>query len=411
MVFQGEVTTLQGYTGKDLIDNELLLPENYSYDNDLDDEYPTIILTVNGYKWERVSDFYDELSAVRTDDNVYMFVYDRYRRGKIVFNSARNVPARDDELEIRVLRSLGFAGGVAANTITVLPSLFLYDLTTASWVDNRKINIWNDNATFGAADAETVDQVKQNARARLHAQFRNVTAVDYKSDLERRSDVVIANAWGEQDISPSGTIGEFNRVHLSVIPSEWNAETINFRRDVFMADWGTSGAMMVPSAYNPEFEEALKLHIEPRKMVSTYEVMELPELVYFTFTFGVRRKRLYNFDEITTDLKDKLDYYFRAENQVFASEINYNDIIEYILDTTKVSDDNIFDKVKGIRNLNLRDIDVSTRVYEPNVSNLFPMYVETSGAYIGENKLRKIKLGFNQFPVLQLDTVQVDEET
>lgn len=55
--FQGEVVTLTGYTGKDLIDNELLLPDNYSYDNDLDDEYPTIILTVNGAKWERVSDF------------------------------------------------------------------------------------------------------------------------------------------------------------------------------------------------------------------------------------------------------------------------------------------------------------------------------------------------------------------
>lgn len=409
--FQGVVVNLEGYTGKDLIDNELLLPDNYSYDNTLGDEYPTIILTVNGLQWERVSDFYDELSTIRTGDNVYMFVYDRYRRGKIVFNSARNVPTRDDTLVVKVLKSLGVNGVVGAGTIVGLPSRFLYDITAASWVNNEKINIFNSNATFGAADAEGSDSIKQAARSRLHAQFRNVTAVDYKSDLERRADVIVANAWGEQDISPSGTVGEFNRVHLSVVPSDWGPETINYRHGIMTTPWDASGSIMIPSGYNPEYEGALKLHVEPRKIISTYEVMELPELIYFTFTFGIRRKRLYDFDKITTDLKEKLDYYFRADNQKFNSEINYNDIIEFIVDDTKVSDDSTFSNIRGIRNINLRDIEVSAKVWEPNVSNLFPQYIEPSATYFGENQLRKIRLGFNQFPVLQLDTVLINEET
>jgi hypothetical protein len=339
-----------------------------------------------------------------------MFVYDRYRRGKIVFNSARNVPARDDVIAIRVLDSLGSIGGAGANTISVLPSQFLYDITDAAWVDNTKINITNPAATFGAADAESIDSIKQNARAALHAQFRNVTAVDYKSDLERRSDVVVANAWGEQDLSPSGTVGEFNRVHLSIIPDQWGPETIAFENDIFTTGWGASGTIMVPSAYNPDYEEALKLHVEPRKVVTVYEKFDLPQLVYFSFTFGVRRKRLFAFDEITTDLKNKLDYYFRAENQKFNTEINFNDIAEYILDTTNVSDDDIFGNVRGIRNLNLRDIDVNVTVYEPNNDNNYPQYVEPAATYIGENQLRKIKTGFNQFPVLHLSTVLVNEE-
>ncbi|MFX1495674.1 MAG: hypothetical protein ACFFBZ_15425, partial [Promethearchaeota archaeon] len=41
-VRQGELITLTGYTGDDLIDNELILPTEYGYDDDLSDDYPSI---------------------------------------------------------------------------------------------------------------------------------------------------------------------------------------------------------------------------------------------------------------------------------------------------------------------------------------------------------------------------------
>ena len=146
-------------------------------------------------------------------------------------------------------------------------------------------------------------------------------------------------------------------------------------------------------------------------MISAYEILNLPTLIYFSYEFGVRKKRLYNFANITTDLKSKLDYYFRASNQNFGSIINYNDILEYLLDTTIVSDTDNFDNIKGIRNLNIRDFDTSQNISEPSDVN-YPQYVSPSAAQVGNvNQIRKIQLGFNQFPLLQVGSVVVAEET
>lgn len=410
-VKQGEVTQLTGYTGDDLVDNELVLPSNYSYDNDLDDDYPSLSLYVNSNKWVRLSDFYDDLSLSQDVQDVYMFVYDRYRRSKVVFSSSRTVPTSDDIINLTVLKTLGVNGAVGAATITVLPTQFLYDVTESAWIDNSKLSISNTLVTTGQADAEDTDLIKNNAKTGLHAQFRNVTATDYISNLESRSDINVAHAWGEQDVAPSGNVNEFNKVYLSVIPSEWTSSTIGTSAGWWITDWSASAAIVTPSGYNPTWESTLQTFIEPRKMISAYEVFQLPELVYFSFEFGVRLKRLYDLALIQADLKSKLDYYFRAVNQNFNSIINFNDIIEYLLDTTEVSPTDNFDNIKGIRNLNLRDLDVNKTVYESNSNNNYPQYVEIASEYTGENQLRKIEIGFNQFPILQLDAVVINEET
>ena len=411
-VRQGEVVELTGYTGDDLVDNELTLPSNYAYDNDIDDALPSIIVTVNGETWIRVTDFYDELSTLINEDNVYMFVYDRYERSKIVFNSARNVPGDDDTIAIKALTTLADNGDVGASTIITLPDNFLYNVTDGAYIENDGITINNSSATLGGAQAESVATIKNNAPAGLNAQFRNVTSTDYQSSLETRDDVIVANAWGEQDLTPSGAIAEFNKVYISVIPDTWDSTTIGTRNEVWTTDWGTSGTYLVPSGYGTNYETNLKTYIEPRKMISAYEVLQLPELVYFSYEFGIRKKRLYNFDNITTDLKNKLDYYFRSENQNFGSIINYNDILEYLLDTTEVSDDDTFENLKGIRNLNIRDFATSLPILEPNSDGRYPQYVSPSAAQVGNvNQIRKVQLGFNQFPVLLVSTVQVNEET
>ena len=86
---QGEVQNLTDYKGTDLIENELLLPTDYAYDDDLDDSLPSVQLDVNVVnRWNRIEDFYEDLITEGIDD-VYMFVYDRYRRTKVLFNSTR----------------------------------------------------------------------------------------------------------------------------------------------------------------------------------------------------------------------------------------------------------------------------------------------------------------------------------
>jgi hypothetical protein len=337
-----------------------------------------------------------------------MFVYDRYGRSKIVFNSARNVPDSDAEIELTVLKSLGINGNVGAGSITGTPVQTIYDVTSSAWVSEDSISVTNSSATIGAADAEDIDTIRQNAKAALNAQFRNVTATDYISDLESRSDVTVGQAWGEQDIAPSGSIQEYNKVHLSVIPSEWGSSTISASTSIWTTDWNTSANILTPTVYNSTFETTLLEWVEPKKMISAYEVMELPDLVYFSFDFGVRLKRLYNITDVATDVKNKLAYWFREENQEFNSIINFNDIIEYIMDTTETSDDDEWLNIKGIRNLNLREIDVNTTVYESNSIGNYPYYVDDQ--YTGDNKLRRIKIGLDQFPKLAESSVEVEEE-
>jgi hypothetical protein len=411
-VRQGEVTELTGYTGEDLIDNELFLPSNYEFDNDLDDDYPSMELRVNDIAWTRIPDFWDELSAYRTIDDVYMFVHDRYGRSKVVFSSSRNVPTRDDSIEITVLKSLGADGNVAIGTITQPETEFLFNETEGEYFDNDSITVTNPTESIGGQDPENIDTIKENAKSTLHTQYRNVTAKDYESHLEERSDVIVAKAWGEQEIYPTGSYNSYNRVYLSIIPSEWGAGSITYTTTTFDPSWPVENAetIMVPSSYNSTWSDTLKLYMEPRKMISAYEEFSAPVLIYFAIDFSVRIKRGYEFTLVQSDIINKLIYWFRDENHDFNSTISFNDIVEYILDTTEASPTDEYLNIKGIRNLNIRDIEISHTIYENNDDGNYPYYIEDPTTYEGDNQLRTIKLGLNQFPMLASTIVRVTQE-
>lgn len=419
---QGEVIQLTGYTGKDLIDNELILPEEYSYDDDILDNIPTIEVRVNGEIWTRLSDFYDNLIP-QTDNNVYMFVYDRYRRNKVVFNTSRNVPVDTDTIDLTVLKCLGSKGNIGADsgneTWTINDDNFAENIsgTTVTYIPNSNISLSLSAATIGAADPETIDDLRINATEASRAQFRNLTANDYNANLSARSDIIRGNAWGEQEIAPSGgNPQEYNVVHISVIPQEFNNSTIKTITAGFTTDWGTSGSILIPTEYSTHWKEELFTYLKPRKMICAYEVFELPELIYFTFEIGIKRKRTFTFTDIANDVLAKLVYYFRAENQQFNSIIDFNSIVEFLLDITEVSNNNDFENIKGIRNLNIRDINiaygnpVNETIYPYSVSSsLYPRYYDLPWSN-ADNNLRRIKLGFNQFPFLSNGSIRVVEE-
>lgn len=417
---QGELVTLTGYTGDDLIDNELILPTEYGYDDDLSDDYPSIRVTVNDTEWTRLSDFYLDVLTPNSDD-VYMFIYDRYRRNKVVFNSGRNIPADTDTISIITLNSLGANGSIGADVdetwviesdelIQVIPSG-----SPTYNVDNDLITISLSAASIGAAAAETIDEIRFNAQSALRAQFRDVNANAYNSFLSARSDVIKANAYGEQDLVPSGAGDpeEYNVVHISVIPESYGNNTIQTSASSFTTDWGLTSSILVPTQYSSSWENELLLYLRPRKMLCAYEIMEIPDLVYFSFEIGIRKKRIYDFTDIQQSVLNKLIYYFRAENQTFNSEIDFNDITEYLIDPTEVSPSDNFEYIKGIRNLNIRDINVSKTVYEYNVnpddSNLYPKWTIAPWSN-RDNMLRPIQLGLNQFSYLSSDTIRIVEE-
>jgi hypothetical protein len=421
-VVQGEVVSLS-FTGKDLVDNSLVLPDyDYAFDDDVDDEYRTIDLKVNGESWYRISDWYGEIGALADEDNVYMMRYNKYQRTVILFHSSRSIPEESDEIDVVLIKSLGENGDVASSSITTPDDNFIKNVTdttvgpdTDGWISNDFITVTNSSGSTGGAEAESITSVTENAQRIHNAQYRNVTASDYKANLESRSDVEAAHAWGEKDIAPSGDILEYNKVHISVVPpndpGSWDTGTINTSAGY----WTPSGSsysydIIVPTEYVSTYTATLEEYLEPRKMLCEYEEWELPDLVYFTFTFGIKLKRLYTFADVSTDLKNKLIYFFDTTNRDFYDLIDFKYLHEYLLDTTIISTTNDFDYIKGIRNLVIRDIDCNNRIYETNTLGNYPQYTIPQYDSDVENQLRPIQLGYNQFPVLCSDAVSIVEE-
>lgn len=415
-VKQGEVVEYS-YTGNDIVDNKLYLPNyNFDYDLDLDDDYPSIELKVNDVAWTRLNSFYNYVDELNNISTAYMLKYDKYERYYIEFSILRTVPEKTDTIEITILKSLGLDGNVATGIIDTLPTQetdgetgeftggFIYNTTDLEYLDNNYITITNAEATIGGVDPEVIDDIKQSSLVATHSQYRNVTKYDYITFLQSRPDVTVANAWGEQETSaPSGSFEEYNKVYLSLIPTDWGTGTISTS--------ATSAGYDVPAEYSNAWKVELATYIEPYKMISAYEEFVLPEFVYFNYVVGIKVKRTYDFDTVANTVLNKLIYYFRNANQEFGKIVSFTDIIDYILDKSYVSTDDNFDQIKGIQTLIIRDINIPLHsVYEYNEIGNYPYYTTASVAGY-ENNIRHIQLGYNQFPVLDSTNCEFIEET
>lgn len=412
-VKQGIVRTFQ-FTGADLIDNKLYLPFlNFSYDDDISDDYPSIQVTVNGDTWTRVSDFYDYMSGYYTEDEVYMFIYGKYANYYVEFSDSRNVPQSNDIVVITVIETLGKAGNVRATTGSevweAVDTELLENNTTGKKIGISDYSITHPNSSIGAADPETIDAIRTNAKATLFTQYRNVTAKDYVTYLENRSDIVTAKVWGEQDIAPSGSIEDYNKVYIAAIPANdgWGSATINYA-EVPMGTGITP--LIVPTSYADAWKTELATYLERRKMLATYEIFVVPELVYFRFNMGLGVKRNYVFNSVLADVKNKLAYYFSSGKREFGETIDFDHVEEWIKDTANVSEDDQFLQCKGIDSLVIRDIDfydILTNTWTNPAdydSVFFPRYAVTILPSWEENNLRTIYLGPYQFPLIHIES-------
>ena len=303
----------------------------------------------------------------------------------------------------------------------------------------------NTSASSGGSNPQSIDELKVSGSSAAQSQQRNVTKRDYIGNLERRGDITVANAWGEQEENPDTLILEnYNKAYISVIPAEWENEaddnvqltSVSINNDFSR---NTDKALDFPVAYNTVWTEELLEYIEPRKMLGIYEYFELPELVYFRFDFGLKVKRSYNWVTVQQAIKDKLDWYFDNSNREFGERIDFRDVTNYILDVSNVSPTNDFFAVRGIDSLVVRDImtyrhavrletvDVQEAcedmggtwsgscdiipdemyIYPENTHNYFPQYYElgyvqnnTDTTY---NDLQPIQLGYKQFPQIAID--------
>ena len=400
-VKQGEVYT-QTYSGSDIIDGQIILPfYQFDHDDDIEDEKISVLVTVDGIPWTRIPDFYDDISGLQDVNTVYTFNYDKYQRYNIEFSDSRTMPAITTDIAVTLIKSLGSAGNVGSGSITKSTTGLVYNLTKAGEVWNgiipiENITITNLLATDPGSEPQNLDEIKKAARGYLHAQYRCVSKADYIAFLEARTDIESANAWGEQELYPDGMVTEYNKVHLSVIPTSWGTGTVATSAASWTPFSGVTGTITVPYAVSSLFQQTLRTYLEPRKMLNSYEYFEVPQLVYFAFDIGLRIKRSYNFVDVLLDVKDKLTYYFNTIKE-FGGIVNFLDIQNYILDVTNVSSTNAFTNIKGIDNLIFRDIVTSKTIYSYG-STYYPQYTQAEFDITVDNKVKSIQLGFVQYP-------------
>ncbi len=417
---EGDIETLN-FKYKDIINNEIILPfHNYDHGT-YPFTVPSISVEVNGEEWLRVHDFYDNMSGLQEEqDDVYMFMFDKYNRYTVRFDTSRKVPGEVDDIVVKVLNSNGSNGSIGPNAINLpnLPFFEIINLTSGVTIPNENILefINNESSVLGSLP-ENIQEIKVSSRSNIHSQYRNVTAKDYTYHLESRSDVDKGSAWGEQEVDP-GNILEYNKVYISVIPSEgrdslFTDGTINTEVITWIDndDPDLSSDIEIPVAYNLDFRDNLLKFLEPRKMLNCYEIPIIPSIVYFRFDIGIRVKRTYIYGEVMKDVKNKFSYFFNRMLREYKEEISFMDIHNFITDQSITSPDNDFVNIKGVDNLVLREISTYTHslnddpqtIYEPNTNNLFPMYKRTDYEGYIDNKLRTIQLGYDQYPMLVID--------
>lgn len=408
---QGEIQELS-FTGEDIIDNILYLPfVDYGYDDNLNDIYDTIILTVNGDEWTRINSFFDSSSPYANVNTVYQFKYNKYKEYIIEFSGLKSVPSETDEIEIRLIKTLGNDGNVSANTITELEDTNYFQFLS----DDNIVSITNESASSGGKDEETIDELKISAKNILNAQYRTVNKTDYRSIFKLKSNVQEAIVWGEQDANSTPNTVDYNKVYCSIIPTgevnTWSNITVSSHLTP------NSTTLYFPISYTTDYVDSLKEWIEPYKIITTYEEFVLPELIYFTFNFSVNIKRLYNWNLVENDLKNKLSYYFNTINRKFNETIDLVELKKYLLDTTEIDNNgNLFNNIKGINNLEIRDIQFYS-VSDGEYINpydyedvLYPQFSRNVSSNWDENKIRNISLGFNQFPLIDIYSCIFEQE-
>lgn len=407
------------FTGKDIIDNTIVLPFLNFDHGDLNSN--SVYLYVNKEAWKRVDDFFDGISGLKKyfdTNNVFGFYYDKFKRYIIEFSPFRAVPNEIDEIEVVLFETKGSSGNVGKNTISAPSENLVYNLSKDLYFPVEAIRVSNTIPTIGGSEPQGVVDVSTGGQANMYSQYRTVTSSDYELYIQARVDIDSAYVYGEQQVAPKGDTRLYNKIYITTIPSSWNIGTINYE-DAFWTpvNFPREATIIKPIEYSELFKEDLLKYLEERKLINSYEEFVLPELIYFSLTIGVKVKRLYNFVDVCNNIRDKILFYFSAENRSFHEKISFMDLHNFILDLSDKTQVDDWPNIKGIENLVFRDIQVNSpeyeegkNIYPPNKDNLYPQYTREEYINTYENKMKVIYLGFNQFPMINKDLISFEQE-
>ena len=200
-------------------------PEYNIADTKVENSHIEVVVTPSGTSlgvvWTPVSSFFNSTNisthyVVRPElDDTITIIF-----GNNVFGMA---PGLGDTITITYIQSDGAAGNVYSTAaITTLNSV-IYDQDGAI----QTVTVSNTTTFLGGANAETTEEIRQDAPAVFSTGDRAVTRADFNALINAYPQVADCNVWGEAE-EPNPDYTHYNQVKIVVILDNWIAPDGNF---------------------------------------------------------------------------------------------------------------------------------------------------------------------------------------
>tara|TARA_R100001129_G_scaffold179841_1_gene157182 strand:- start:7508 stop:9343 length:1836 start_codon:yes stop_codon:yes gene_type:complete len=333
-----------------------------------------------------------------------------------------------DTVSVNYLQSDNVGGIISKNTING-DKLFVYDsprqraifndtypnkdeTTFIDITNSSYLNINNPQASTSLSDAETVDQIRQNAPKVFSSQLRLVTEEDYESFINKN----LANVVNSVDVVDNnsylnGYIKYF--YDMCVDPNKVNRVIVNQINFADACDFNNINVFVVPKftpiqdeSYPPflsnSFKNLLIEQTNERKILSNTVVPRDP--IYMAFGLGMSNSSTLNLDilnntclyavreannkinkeTIKSRIASKIKAFFAPENNKLGQNLSLNELMRDLL------------AIEGVRNIYTKNEKDGSSIETISFLSFNPLYEQSDISLVNQN----LTLPYFKFPYL-----------
>jgi len=267
---QGELVTLNR-VGNGTPDQEYTIEDNTI-------ENTNIFISVGGAFWTQVTSFIYSTSSstdytLKTELNDYVTIV----FGNGIFGLA---PAVGESIEIKYIKSEGVLGNVyeLARIVTMVSTIYDEDETATT------VTVSNVTTFLGGDDAETAEEIREEAPKVFATGDRAVTKNDFIAILNNYAGVADSNVWGEKEETPPNYT-MYNQVKLCVLLQNW-------------------------ALPDTAFETVLTDYLYEKSLMTVRYSFIDPEIIYVVPTFTIKVIRGSTLSYISSQISTAMDTAF-----------------------------------------------------------------------------------------------------
>lgn len=200
-------------------------------ENNTHDGIDTFRVFINGKEWTKVSSFLSSGPAsehyiLRPElDDTVTVVFGDSIQGK--------TPSNGDEILIRYIESDGVDGNVyeldKVTTVVVPTVTYTYvDTNGITQTGTKTLTVTNTGTIVGGDDAESAEEIREEAPNVFKTGDRLVTKEDFESFLYNYPSVAEASVWGENE-EDAPNYDMFNTLKIVLLLQEWQLPTTDLK--------------------------------------------------------------------------------------------------------------------------------------------------------------------------------------